>query len=130
MKTSAQPSAAGHVRFEVGAGAGQTGDVEHGARSSRGDVERAVVGLRALDRGQVRSGDVLDDEPDLDTARRAVLLRRIDREVQEGRERTGTPVVGYRTWELATRDGPFAGIIPAATAADAVDLALTRSASA
>ena len=71
----------------------------------------------------------------LGEARNALVARAADAVIAVGGElgtlseialglRNGTPVVGYRTWSLATRDGPFTGIIAAATAAEAVELAL------
>lgn len=71
----------------------------------------------------------------LGEARNALVARAADAVIAVGGElgtlseialalRNGTPVVGYRTWELANRAGPYDGIEPVGTAAEAVDLAL------
>ncbi|GIW10151.1 MAG: hypothetical protein KatS3mg061_1208 [Dehalococcoidia bacterium] len=38
--------------------------------------------------------------------------------------RLGKPVIGIRSWQLATAAGPDSGMVPAETAAEAVELAL------
>ena len=71
----------------------------------------------------------------LGEARNAIVARAADAVIAIGGElgtlseialalRRGTPVVGYRTWELATRDGPFDGIDRVDSAEEAVALAL------
>ena len=88
------------------------------------------------DRGGANDHVTLTIPTGLGEARNALVARAADAVIAIGGElgtlseialalRNGTPVVGYRTWELATRDGPFPGITPAATAAEAVELALT-----
>ena len=74
----------------------------------------------------------------LGEARNALVARAADAVIAIGGElgtlseialalRNGTPVVGYQTWALATRDGPFTGIVAAASAAEAVELALASA---
>jgi hypothetical protein len=70
----------------------------------------------------------------LGEARNAVVAATADAVVAVGGEygtlseialalKAGTPVVGYRTWQLGREAGPATDIVPAATPEDAADLA-------
>jgi len=119
---------------------GGLGGVMEGA--CRGAAEAggtSVALLPGSDRGDANRWATVVIPTGLGEARNAIVARAADAVIAIGGElgtlseialalRRGTPVVGYRTWELATRAGPFDGIDRVDSAEEAVELALALAA--
>lgn len=115
---------------------GGLGGVMEAAAHGASDTHGVSLGiLPGDDRAAANEWVTFTIPTGLGEARNAIVARAADAMIAVGGElgtlseialalRNGTPVVGYRTWELATRDGPFDGIVAASSAADAVELAL------
>ena len=117
---------------------GSTGVMEAASRGTASEGGTVVGILPGFDRAEANPHVTIALPTGMGEMRNALIARAADAVIAVGGEfgtlseiafalKIGRPVIGLRTWDLVRRGKPVAGIEPAATPAEAVEIALLRA---